>query len=276
MAKEKNDLGTKTIFAVINLKDSEEQQAGTIRYAANLAVNLGLELVIHPSKGFGEFVKASEVARQIKRTIPDAEMRVSKERIGTLNFFSSLQTIAVKENAAYMVIQTEKETARMLGNTIWGNVEKTIIPILIVPHGVEFVPYKRVTIALDADRNLQKMNVVEVLAKTFASTINIFQENVEDESKKTLILNSLKHVKTFLVKQKIPFIVIPARKRINFPKHLCKYSAKHADLLIVEVGQGKIDAVVKQNIETLLTIDQRAQPVLLVKTKQVGKFQNFR
>lgn len=266
----------KTVFAVIDLQNSESDQQNVAQYAANLAKHLHLKLVLYPNKGIGEFTSTYKKTFAIASKITDLDVRVSRKKINILNFFTSLHDIAAEENAAFIIMEPERKTARFLGNAIWSIAQKTLTPMILLPHGIEFKPYKKITIAVDEERKLQKMRVINEMARAFASTINIFKENVEDPDKDALILNSLKHIKENLGERRIRYDIILARKTTNFPKHLCKFSAKRSDLLVIEVEPGKIDSVVKQNIETLLSIDQNAQPVLLTKTKRVGKYKNFR
>lgn len=269
----------KRVFGIIDLSSPKKEQENVAFYAAELAASLGLGLTLYPKNSgtklsFREgFIRVRDIA---KGGIRDLDVVVSRKQINIFNFMKGLHDIAAEEKAEIIVMGVEKSEASALGQAIWGITQKTIIPILLLPHGANFSPWEKITIAIDAERKMQKMKTVSHLAKTFGSTINIFKESVEDnEKEKLFISNGLKHITGSLEEKGISYLVTNARKTSNFPKHLCKFSAKNSDLLVIEVDPGKIDGVVKQNIAMLLSIDDTAQPVLLTKTKMLGKWGSF-
>jgi hypothetical protein len=132
------------------------------------------------------------------------------------------------------------------------------------------------------EKKIQKLKTVGLLAKVFHSKINIFGENAKDTDNKFTIYQVAQNMIAYLDQAKIPYEVIQARKTKNFPKHLCKFSAKNSDLLVIEVDPGKIPSIVKQNIETLLTLGNdpttskaQPKPVMLTKTKMTGTYARF-
>jgi hypothetical protein len=268
----------KTVFAVINLASSETNQKNVIRYAAQLAKALNLSLVLHPESRFSsneDFLHVKGMASKIR----GVQVSVPEQQKPSLfNFLKSTHKVAMQEHAAFIVMGVENEDVASLGKDIWNTTKKTMIPTILLPHGIEFNQFKNITIAVDAEHKVQKMKVANMLAKTFKAKINIFKEDVDnDKRKQHLIEIGLGQIEKHLRNNGIPFTVTKARQTKNFPKHLCKFAAKKSDLLIIEVEEGKIDNVVKQNIEVLLTIDDYAKPipVMLTKTKMYGKLQNF-
>ena len=267
----------KTIFTVINLANTEADQKNVVMYAAQLAKWLELDLVLYPKSNetklsFKEgFAQTIELAKKVK----EVSVHVSKQQINIFNFLQDLHSIAKKESAAFIIMGIEEKSMEFLGKAIWTATQKSLIPTILLPHGIKFKPYDRITIAVDLERKVQKMNVVGHLAATFNSMINIFIENIGYSEKEYLIHNTLGHIEDYLTRINIAYTKMRARKNKNFTKHLCKYSAKNSDLLVVEVEPGKIDSILKQNIGILLSIDKYAQPVMLTKTRMVGTLPNF-
>ncbi len=264
-----------SVFGVINLSDSEDYQKNVARYAGQLARSLGLRLVLYPHHTSNDSVFKFRTVINVAKKIPGISVSVSRLKINIFSFFTSLHDIASQEQAAFIVMGVGKHTAGSFGSTIWSMTQKTMIPTILIPRDIVFKPYAHIALAIDDERKLQKIEVVRTLAQAFGSTIKIFQQNHEDAEHAYLIQNGMQHIVNYLNTYAIGFSITKARKTTNFPKNLCKFSSKNADLLVIEVDPGKIDKVIKQNIETLLRIDAYAQPVLFTKTKMVGRYENF-
>jgi len=279
----KKDASKQTVFAVINLSDYETDQKNVALYAAKVAETLELELVLYPKNdetklSFREgFLRTLEIAK----TISHVAVRVSKKQINMFNFIRSLHDIATQERAALIIMQVDTKTGGFLGSAIWNTTRKTLIPTLLLPREIdEFIPYDKITIAVDSERKLQKLMVVKKIAEAFNSTLNIFVENCHSENEKHLITNGLNHTESFLIAWSIPYAKTLARKTKHFIKHICKFASKRSELLVLEVEPGKIPSEVEKNIKTLLTLvnpeepkaptkaKAKAIPVLLTKTKE--------
>jgi len=258
----------KTIFAVINLGVPKQEQVCVATYAAKLSKHLAYDLVLYPQSSKhtsfeSAILEVKSIAKYLETT---GTISVSEEEITLFNL-KSINSIAKKAHAEMIVIGIERGTENFLGESIWRLTQKTLVPIMLLPYDIEFKPYETIVMSLDSTLKIQKTNLVITLAKVFGAKINIFQENI---GKELFMIPTIHYVQEGINRHGIYFKVERARKTTNFPKHLCKYAAKYGDLLIVEVDPGKIDSVVKQNIETLLTISSGSQPVLFVKTKETG------
>ena len=273
----KKNLNT-NVFAVINLANPKQEKVA--RYAAELAKSLGLGLVLYPNnyKAGIPFTEGFCSCIEIANTITDVPVKVSKKETNIVSIFTSLHDIAEKENAALMTMGVEKEFTKDWGKAIWSVTQKVHIPTLLLPYGSIFKPFDTITIAVDSERKLKKMYTVMTLAKAFNSRIKIFIERPGGMTQNHLVQASLRQIKEYLDKYKIPYDLIEARETKNFPEHIRKYAKKYSDLLILEVDTGSINKVVKQNIEMLTSLDTRPgrypKPVLLTKTMD-GNYANF-
>lgn len=271
MTKQKNE---KKIFAVINLGVAKQEQVCVAEYAAHLSKYLGMDLILYPQESkFTSFdsaiLEVKSIAKYLETT---GTISVSEEKITLFNL-KSINSIAKKAHAEMIVIGIERGTENFLGESIWKLMQKTSIPIMPIPHGMQFKPYETIVMSLDSTLKVQKTSLVVKLAKAFTAKINIFQENLGSESFK--MTPTINHVEKIMRIYGIYFKLEKARKTSNFPKHLCKYAAKYGDLLVIEVDPGKIDTIIKQNIETLLSINKGSLPVLFTKTRETG-LMNYR
>jgi hypothetical protein len=291
MTKSKKEKNPKTVFAIINLANTSEQQKIVARFAAQMAKTLGLDVVLYPQIdeiqiSFEEGVRR---AMLMASKINGVRVRVAKEQIKMSAFFKPatifrsskpLDTIAAKEHAEFIIMGRKEDIAisskvnKHFGKAMWDIAENSNIPIMLIPLQAEFNPFKRITIAMDKERKLQKMTAVRLFAKTFGSVVNIFLENVSDPTTELTNEIMLNHVKKGLGADGIPYKVTKARNQKDFAEHLCNIAAKRSDLLLIEVEPGKIDNIVKKNIETLLNVNQHF-PVLFVKTQPLGNASGF-
>ncbi len=265
-----------TVFALINLANTEENQQQMARYASAYARSLDLSLVLYPKNDQTNISFKEGILRikEITKHLHDVHVHISVKKINIWNFLTSLYHVAEDEHAAHILIGVEDDNVSFLGRAIWDTAEKSLIPITFIPQKLEFKPYGKITIAVDRERKMQKIKMVRDLAAKHGSTINIFVEKTNADNIYP-ITNALRHVKEHLQKNRIPFTTTHARKSENFPKRICKFSRKHSDLLIIEVEPGKIKTNIKDNVEVLLSIDKFATPVMFTKTKTIGIFQRF-
>ncbi|MFA6256401.1 MAG: hypothetical protein WC606_04420 [Candidatus Absconditabacterales bacterium] len=276
----------KTVFAVINLANTGEQQKNCARYAAQMAKSLGMDLVLYPQIdeiqiSFEEGVRrVADIAYKINGV---CEVRVSERRIKTFfkpaltilqlfTSFASLHSIAKKENAGFIIMGTKEDIGIKINqknsftDVVWDTTEKSDILIMILPHDIEFSPFKQITIAMDRERKLSKMNIATMFAKTFGSTIHIFLENPDEKSIEVTNEIMLNHIKKKLCLEKIPFKVTLARSKKDFAKNLCLITAKRSNLLLIEVEPGTIKSAVKDSIQEVF--DTKGNfPVLFFKTQ---------
>lgn len=274
--KSSNKSARKTVFTVIDLASNEKNQKNVAKYAAELAKSLNLDLILYPKRDGRTPVFNFRRAINAAKKISDLQVRVAKGKTNIYNLFSSIHDIAAKEHAAFIIMEIDKASALSLGETIWSTTQRTLIPTILLPQGASFVPYQNITIAADTERKLQKLKIVSKFAKIFNSKINVFVEHTQENSKEEfLVQNGLKFTEAYLTKANVSFIPIVARKKQNFPKRICKFSRLHSDLLVLEVDLGKIPSIVKQNIQVLLSIEDYAKPVMLIKTKMTGTYQRF-
>ena len=267
----------KTVFTIINLATNKKNQLAVAKYAAHLASELNLDVVLYPKENhnllFSNTKKNHRKILDISRTIEHIVSVRTAKKESTL--FSSIHDIATQEEADFIVIEVDK-SVNVLGESMWKTTQGSRIPIILLPQNYEFVPFDRITIAVDRERKVQKIRVVTNLAKKFGSMVNIFIEKFEKQDNQVGEI-ILAQIEKSLRKSSIPFKETHVRKDTKFLTRLCKFSAKHSDLLVIEVEPGKIDSVIKKNIETLLAIQNYAQPipVILTKTKMSGHLQSF-
>ncbi|MFA7298773.1 MAG: hypothetical protein WC010_03970 [Candidatus Absconditabacterales bacterium] len=273
MTKQKTN---KTIFAVIDLANNEKDQTNVAKYAAEFAKAFGLDLVLY-AKQDGKvpiftFRKAIDAAKKI----PGLQVFITKKKINLFSIYASIHDIATQKHAAFIIMGMDNKSAFSLGKTIWSITNKTIIPTILLPKNSSFVPYKNITIAVDNERKLQKLDTALILSRAFGSRINIFTENSADPLHRFLFRNSVDYAMDYLTKHNVSYTKTDAKKTKNFPKHLCKFSAKRSDVLIIEVDPGKTSIIVKQNIGTLLNIETYVQPIIFTKTRPTGLPQKTR
>jgi len=284
----------KCVFAVINIANNRNEQRSVAEYAANLAKHLGLEVVLYVKNDETKFsfekayVSVLKLAEDISKI---SSVRVSTQQKSKFSFFSDIPAIAAEEHASYIIMQID-ESAKFWSESMWKTTQRSVIPTILLPKNFIFVPFKSIAIAVDSERKVQKLNVVIKLAKKFDSTIKVFVENTIEEEKKPFINIIYNQICKNLNGSNIKYETEPTRKTTKFLTRLCKFSAKHTDLLVIEVEPGKIESDIKKNLSILLQIlaievepgkiesdvknnsQEKAQakpiPVLLAKTKQYG------
>lgn len=271
----------KNVFAIIDLAIDENEQTNVARYAAQLANHLELGLVLYPKLDKATQLFNFRTAIQAAREVANSEVIIAKQKKSALNF-SSIHDVAATENAAFIVMGIDKKSVLFLGATIWSMAQKTIIPTILLPKGIEFSPYHDIVIALDYEQKMQKLITARNLAKHFNSTVSIFAENHKNLDTRYTLYQIQENMVRYLTTHSVAYKTIQARQTKNFMKHLCKFAAKNADILIVEVDPGRIDSEVKKNIETLLTLvypqephdptqpKAKPTPVMVIKTEMLG------
>jgi hypothetical protein len=174
------------------------------------------------------------------------------------------------------------ESAKIIGgNIMWKTIRDSHVPIYFLPKNFKFKNIGNITIAVDGERKVQKVNTIDPIIKAFDSTVNIFTDKGKTEEEKFLIRRCLHQITAYFDKSNIPYAITTVRKLTKFITRICKFSAKHTDLLVLEVDDGPLDKVIKKNVKTLLTLwtdsirKIKPTPVMMIKTRMTGKLQNF-
>ncbi len=250
----------KKVFAVLSKTDHF-----LANYSALLAKSMNLDLVFYleNAKIYSDvFTMSQKISENL-----EIKITISQKKANMFSWLMSVSDIAKQENAEIMIMNLCKEKSGFFGESIWNKAQNSNIPIILLPDNYMFYEFKNIVIAADSSMKIQKTGIVIRLAKIFESSIHIFKESVENTAEQNKVEIISRNISMFLKEKKINFLVKKARNTKNFAKHLCKYSAKNGDLLVVEVDPGKINQDTKLQIETLL---QHHKPVLLKKTKNTG------
>lgn len=257
-----------TIFGIIDLGKSIHEQKTFIIHSLEIAKQMNKKMVFYPKTSTISFDSARAVVLSLLPTTIE-NVSVSKKKINSLNFFTSMCDIAKKENAKLIIIGVSKDQSKSWRKEI-STAEKSLIPILLVPDGAPFAPINNIVIAADSAFKLQKTNEAIRFAKIFGAKIIVFKENNLHDQKIAIIT---RQITRYLADAEVTFEVVVAEEDKNFAKNMCKYASKYAQLLIIEVNPGKIDETTKRNISKLMSIDTYASsiPVLITKTKETMK-----
>lgn len=255
----------RTVFAVLSKTDYP-----LANYAAELAQKMNLNLVLYVEKA-EELDNMWDIYHALTKKF-DIKIKISEKRANMFSWFLSIHEIALSEYAEVVVMSLDQEKVGFFGETLWHKAQKIIVPILLVPSNTEFIDFKKIIISADSSMKIQKTGIVTKWARCFDSDIHIFKENVEDAQEQKIIDIVSRNISNILKENHLRFSITKAKNTKNFAKHLCKYSAKNGDLLVVEVDPGKINQDTKIQIETLLNHNK---PVLLKKTKQIGFVKGF-
>lgn len=260
----------KTVFAVVTLTNSEEQMKNTIRYSADLANQLHLDLVLHPrhEETNYSFNDAGVWLAAMARNM-DVVCSISRQ---APHFFLSINRVAQKHNAAFMIVGvsgkiTKKAHKKEFSSTMWETANNTQIPIFLVPKDTIFDPFSEITIAVDSSRNIQKVNFLNGLV-TKDTVVNLFVERTSDPFKQKNIDTTLEQIILYLSRHDILYKEVVARKEEHYTKHLLRFAAKRSELLLIEV-ESSIDSDLKENLQTVLFSKHQDFAVMLMRTKDV-------
>ncbi|MEI8092012.1 MAG: hypothetical protein WCG98_07620 [bacterium] len=270
MIKKKESTPKKVVFVVINLANEPEQRKNTAKYAAELAKQLGLGLVVHPKYEGTEypFLAAYKKVYRMMRTL-HVRCRMSKEQT---SFFTSINTIARKQNAASIVIGVSESLKKAreqkeFSRDMWNVANDASIPIFLVGKEVAFDPFSEITIAVDSSRRIQKVNFLKWLV-TEVTMVNVFIEKANDLKKKQEIETTLRQILSYLSVQKISYKTEIAREETDYAEHLMRFAASRSKLLIIEV-EGTIDSDLKKNLQKVLFSKNQRFAVMLIRSKDV-------
>lgn len=255
----------KTVFTVLTKTNHY-----LINYSAFLAKSMDLDLVFYVDNS-EIYNEIWELSQKITKSL-EVEIKLSRKKANIYSWFGSVCDIASKENAEIVVMTVCKEKVGFLGESLWDKTQKLNIPILLLPEQIMFNEIENIVISADSSMKIQKTGIVIKLAKIFNSKIHIFKENVETPSIQKIINIISRNISKIFKENGIVFVETKARNTKNFAKHLCKYSSKNGDLLIVEVDTGRINRDTKRQIETLL---KHNKPVLLKKTNNTAILAGF-
>ncbi len=261
----------KSIIGVIDLSSPAESQMSVATSAARIANATGLTLKLYP-KNKGRNTIDTLWVEEIERSIRNryATLQVSICEPGFFQFFPSINSIAKKQHAAMIVIGDTPEFHK----DMWRITKDSILPVLLLPDEYEFTKLSTISIAIDMDRNVQKIKAVIMLAKAFNASVNIFMDRPKTANEQLVLNNVFLFFGKRLQKAGIAFQTEMVRKQTKFITRFCKYTAKHADVAVMEIPEGSIQDEVEQNIETLMSLPKstaknspKRRPVLIIKTK---------
>ena len=239
-------------------------------YAAELAEKMNLDLVLYVERS-EDLDDMWEMYHALNKKF-EIKIKISDKKANIFSWLRSISEIALSEYADFVVMNLDQDRVGFFGESVWHKAQKILVPILLVPQNTEFNDFKNIVISADSSMKIQKTGVIIRLAKCFDSNIHIFKEYVENSEEQKIIDIVARNISKILQENQIRFSKTKTRNKKDFAKHLCKYSAKNGDLLVVEVDPGKINQDTKLQIETLL---KHNKPVLLKKTKQIGFITGF-
>ena len=271
-----------SVIALIDLSKDDESQYKVIKSAARIAEKRALDLKLYPkydgSKSFTELRRMVDMQNEAK-TICNQQVSVVEKKFNLLNLFPSINKIAEKQNAEIIITGTCPE---FMEKDMWRIINNSKFPVLLLPDDFEIVHINRIAIAIDMDRNIQKIGMVSLIAKAFHAGVDVFIERPKNGTQEAILSNILSYFAKVLIKSKISFLPITVRKATKFITRYCKYCAKHVDIAAMEVVQDNINEEIKQNIITLLSLpkpkkkgEAEPTPILLVKTEVNGRFSGF-
>ncbi len=256
-----------TVFAIINLVNTEDQMRNTIAYAAGLAEHKKQGLILHPKheESHYSFSQATELISKLADTM-GLTHSVSQQ---APNFFTSIHRIAEKQQAASIVIGvsekiTKKANKKEFSDTMWDVANRSHIPIYLVPKKATFDPSSEITIPVDASRTIQKATFLTGLT-TKDTVVHLFIESTTDLVKQKKIDWTEKTIVSYLSRHDISFLPEIAREENNYSQHLMKFAAKYSKLLIIEVDS-TIDSDLKENLQKVLFGKHQHFAVLLIRT----------
>ncbi len=261
----------KSIIGVIDLSSPAKNQMSVALSAARIANATGLLLKLYPkNKGQStmDTLWIEEIERFIHSKYPLLPIDICTPKF--YQFFPSINSISKKQHAAMIVIGDTPEFHK----NMWRITKDSNIPVLLLPDEYEFTKLNTISIAIDMDRNVQKIKAVIILAKAFNASVNMFMDQPKAANDQLVLNNVFLYLGKQLQKAGIFFRTEIVRKQTKFITRFCKYTAKHADVAVMEIPEGSIQNEVEQNIETLMSLPNsttknspKRRPVLLIKTK---------
>lgn len=274
----------KKVFTIIDVEyRTMEQNKNTVDYALNLAKITARDLVFYflgkiDKNAYKDFIKMVDTSKKEMVTTHNGksymyDVNVSYNRQET-SWSQSINDIAKAENAAFILMGTgEKNKSffkKLFGKTMWSIASHSNIPVILIPPQVRFSYFEEMTIAVDSENKVQKMNWVKQIHQKFGTKVHVFVKSTGQIEKDSISSTVLLNIITNLTHEEIKYEIIYARDFTNFEKHLLQYAAKNSQLLIIEVDEGFIHPEIKKNIQRLLFNNNQQFAVMLVKTKEIG------
>lgn len=261
----------KSIVGVIDLSSSIKSQKCVASSAARIANATGLTLKLYPkNKGRSpiDTLWVDEVEKSIRSKYAGLQISICEPKFFQL--FPSINSIAEKQHAAMIVIGDTPEFHK----DMWRITKDSKLPVLLLPDEYELTELDTISIAIDMDRNVQKINAVIMLAQAFGASVNIFMDRPKTSNEELILNNVFLYFGKRLQKAGISFHMETVRKQTKFIIRFCKYTAKHADVAVMEIPEGSIQTEIEKNIEILMSLPNppakgspRRRAVLIVKTK---------
>jgi hypothetical protein len=272
-----------TVLAVINLANTDEQQQNLATYAVHFANKMGLTLVLYPMTNTSSIFFKKNPQEKFNRAVDIAIKMHNIAPVRVAEKLTSITDIAKQEHASYIIMEVDENATLFGDNIMWKTIRNSHVPIYLVPKDFVFQDIKTVTIAVDAERKIQKTRAIAPIVKAFGSTVNIFTDREKTKEEELFIEICQNQITEYFDRNDIPYNTpTKVRKLTKFVTRICKFSAKHTDLLVLEVDPGSLDKVVKRNIKELLTLWKNSSkkitptPVMLTKTKETGRYGTFR
>ncbi|MCX6822424.1 MAG: hypothetical protein NTX91_00305 [candidate division SR1 bacterium] len=262
------DQTKQTVFAIVNLVNTEDQMRNTITYAADLAKHKKCDLILHPKHEESpySFPQATEVISKLADTMGFAHTLSQQAP----SFFTSIHRIAEKQQAVSIVIGvsekiTKKVSKQEFSDTMWDVANRSHIPIYLVPKKAKFDPASEITIAVDANRTIQKAAFLNGFT-TKDTIVHLFIESTTDPIRQKRINWTNEKIAAYLSRHDISFVPTIAREEHNYSQHLMKFAAKKSKLLIIEVAS-TLDSDLKEHLQRVLFGKHQEFAVLLLRTE---------
>lgn len=273
---------TKTVLAVINLANTDTEQQALAAYAAQFANKMGLTLVLYPMTNTSSIFFKKNPQEKFNRAVDIAIKMHDIAPVRITEKLTSITDIAKQEHADYIIMEVDENSTLFGNNIMWKTIKNSHVPICFLPKNFKFKNIDNITIAVDVERKVQKASIIIPIVKAFNSTVNIFVDKGKTDEEKSFITNCLNQITKYFDKNGVPYNKpTTVRKMTKFITRLSKFSAKHTDLLVLEVDDGPLDKVIKNNVKTLLTLWQDSRrkitptPVMMLRTRMTGTYGRF-
>lgn len=262
----------KSVFVLLNLADSPEQLRCLLQYAYALSKHAKLPIVLYPNKDNTDysFRDAYKIVCAMRRDMKLVASIVKKPA----TLINSIHRIAKNHHAEFLVIgvhETNTTGKKDFSQAAWNLAADTAINVFLVQEGAIF-DVSDVTIAVDASKDRQKVNVLPIIADKKRTRIHLFVENTDIPSKKKEIKIILGHIQEYLFHHDLIYLdPVVAATTTFYPDHLIRFAAKRTKILVLEINEETgLNSELETSLKKILFGKHRLFSVLLVKTKPVG------
>lgn len=225
--------------------DFTESSLNAIRHGLKLAHHLNYEAVLlhvitretrstllTEDQGLKKLeIKLEEFASDIIKECSVKVHRICRE--GSIYF--TINEVADKVKASMIVLAThgKKGFQYLTGSRILKVITNASVPIIVVQKRSFEDGYKNIIFPLNNfSEIIQKLRWSIRIAKTFGSTLHLYEIPEEDQLPETV--EKIQKIKSELTRNSIPFKEVKAEKRHQFAHHLLEYSSEvRADLIMI-------------------------------------------